>query len=109
MILSILHRITGAALGVGLLALSYWLIALATSPGAYAAALRLLSSPIGWVLLLGWTFAFMYHLLNGVRHLFWDAGKGFERTPRHASAWFAVLGAVVLTLIVAAWIWPRLS
>jgi succinate dehydrogenase / fumarate reductase cytochrome b subunit len=107
--LSILHRITGAALAVGLLALSYWLVALASGPGSYASALRLLRSPIGLMIIFAWTFAFMFHLLNGVRHLFWDAGKGFERTARHASGWFAVLGAVALTLIVAAWVWPRLS
>jgi succinate dehydrogenase / fumarate reductase, cytochrome b subunit len=107
--LSILHRITGAALAVGLIALSYWLIALASGPGSYASALRLLGSPIGLLIIFGWIFSFMFHLLNGVRHLFWDAGKGFERTQRHASGWFAVLGAIALTLIVAAWIWPRLS
>src|SRR5580698_6810571 len=106
--LSILHRITGAALAVGLIALSYWLVALASGPDSYASALRLLASPIGWVVILGWTFSFMFHLLNGVRHLFWDAGKGFERGARHASGWFAVLGAIALTLCVAAWIWPRL-
>lgn len=107
--LSILHRITGAALALGLLALSYWFVSLAGGPDSYAAAARLLGSPVGLVVLLGWTFSFMFHLLNGVRHLFWDAGKGFERTPRHVSGWFAALGAVALTLMVAAWIWPRLS
>jgi succinate dehydrogenase / fumarate reductase, cytochrome b subunit len=107
--LSILHRVTGAALAVGLIALCYWLVALASGPGSYATAMRLLGSPIGLAVLFGWTFAFMFHLLNGVRHLFWDAGKGFERTARHASGWFAVLGAIALTLCVAAWIWPRLT
>jgi succinate dehydrogenase / fumarate reductase cytochrome b subunit len=107
--LSILHRVTGAALAVGLIALSYWLVAMASGPESYASALRLLASPIGLFLVLGWTFSFMFHLLNGVRHLFWDAGKGFERGPRRASGWFAVLGAIALTLCLAAWIWPRLS
>ena len=107
--LSILHRVTGAALAVGLMALCYWLVALASGPGSYANAMRLLGSPFGLAVLFGWTFAFMFHLLNGVRHLFWDAGKGFERTARHASGWFAVLGAIALTLCVAAWIWPRLT
>ena len=107
--LSILHRITGAALALGLLALSYWFVSLAGGPDSYAAAAHLLAGPIGLVLLLGWTFSFLFHLLNGVRHLFWDAGKGFERTQRHASGWFAVLGAIALTLCVAAWMWPRLS
>jgi succinate dehydrogenase cytochrome b subunit len=107
--LSILHRLTGAALAVGLIALSYWFVSLAGGPDSYAAAVRLLASPFGLVVLLGWTFSFLFHLLNGVRHLFWDAGKGFERTQRHVSGWFAVLGAIALTLCVAAWVWPRLS
>jgi succinate dehydrogenase / fumarate reductase cytochrome b subunit len=106
--LSILHRFTGAALALGLIALSYWFVSLAGGPDSYAAAVRLLASPFGLVVLLGWTFSFLFHLLNGVRHLFWDAGKGFERTQRHVSGWFAVLGAIALTLCVAAWVWPRL-
>lgn len=107
--LSILHRFTGAALALGLIALSYWFVSLAGGPASYAAAARLLASPVGLAVLLGWTFSFLYHLLNGVRHLFWDAGKGFERTQRHLSGWLAVLGAIALTLCVAAWVWPRLS
>jgi len=106
--LSILHRFTGAALALGLIALSYWFVSLAGGPGSYSAAARLLASPLGLAVLLGWTFSFLFHLLNGVRHLFWDAGKGFERTPRHVSGWLAVLGAIALTLCVAAWVWPRL-
>src|ERR1700760_2437728 len=81
--LSILHRLTGAALAVGLMALSYWLVALASGPGSFAAASHRLGSPLGLLVIVGWTFSFLYHLLNGVRHLFWDAGKGFERGPRH--------------------------
>jgi succinate dehydrogenase / fumarate reductase cytochrome b subunit len=107
--LSILHRFTGVALALGLIALSYWFVSLAGGPASYAAAARLFASPVGLALLLGWTFSFLYHLLNGVRHLFWDAGRGFERTQRHLSGWLAVLGAIALTLCVAAWVWPRLS
>jgi succinate dehydrogenase / fumarate reductase cytochrome b subunit len=107
--LSILHRVTGAALALGLLALSYWFISLADGPDSYYSAARFFAGPIGLTILLGWTFAFLFHLLNGVRHLFWDAGRGFERTQRHASGWAAVLGAIALTLCVAAWVWPRLS
>ena len=107
--LSILHRVTGAALAVGLIALSYWLVSLAGGAASYAAACALFASPLGILLLIGWTFAFSYHLLNGVRHLFWDAGRGFERTQRHASGWFAVSGSVLLTLLVCAWIWRRLA
>jgi succinate dehydrogenase cytochrome b subunit len=107
--LSILHRITGAVLALGLVALSYWLVSLAGGPDSYISAARLFASPLGLTVLLGWTFAFLYHLLNGVRHLFWDAGRGFERSARQLSGWAAVLGAVALTLSVAAWVWPRLS
>ena len=107
--LSILHRFTGAALAAGLLALSYWFVSLAGGPDSYAVATRLFASPLGLAVLLGWTFSFLFHLLNGVRHLFWDAGKGFERTPRRVSGWLAVLGAIALTVCVAAWVWPRLS
>jgi succinate dehydrogenase / fumarate reductase cytochrome b subunit len=107
--LSILHRVTGVALAVGLIALSYWLVALADGADSYAAAMRLFAGPVGLALMLGWSFAFCYHLLNGIRHLFWDAGKGFERTQRHASGWFAVLGAIALTVCIAAWIWPRFT
>jgi succinate dehydrogenase / fumarate reductase cytochrome b subunit len=103
--LSILHRLTGVALSLGLFALGYWFIALASGPRAYAAAARLLAGPPGMLLMVGWTFAFSYHLLNGVRHLFWDLGLGFERVQRHASGWFAVLGSVVLTVLVWALIW----
>jgi len=103
--LSILHRITGVALGLGLLALCYWLVSLAGGEQSYAAAVKAFASPLGLLLLIGWTFAFLYHLLNGVRHLFWDVGSGFERTQRHASGWLAVLGAFALTLCVWGLIW----
>jgi succinate dehydrogenase / fumarate reductase cytochrome b subunit len=56
-------------------------------------------------LLIAWTFAFLYHFLNGVRHLFWDLGLGFGRRQRHLSGWFAVLGALVLTICVWAVLW----
>ena len=95
--LSIMHRLSGAGLSVGLLALAYWLVSLAGEPVAYAEAARLFGSMPGHVLLGAWTFAFFYHLLNGVRHLFWDIGQGFERRQRHASGWLVVFGAVALT------------
>jgi len=103
--LSILHRLTGIALALGLVALVYWLISLAGGEAAYAAALRVLWSPPGILFLVGWTFSFLYHLLNGLRHLFWDAGYGFERTQRHLSGWIAVAGALLLTLCVCLIVW----
>ena len=103
--LSILHRLTGIALALGLPALTYWLASLATGQGSYRAAAHAFASPVGVLLLIGWSFAFFYHLLNGVRHLLWDVGLGFERHERHASGWIAVLGALGLTLSVWALLW----
>jgi succinate dehydrogenase / fumarate reductase cytochrome b subunit len=107
---SIVHRITGAILAVGLLAFSYWLIALATGAPAYATAEALFASPLGLLVLVGWTFAFFYHLLNGVRHLVWDSGRGFERSARRWGAWAAVGGSVLLSLgfWVTLWLSGRL-
>jgi succinate dehydrogenase / fumarate reductase, cytochrome b subunit len=103
--LSILHRLTGVALAFGLAALCFWLICVSGGEDCYRMAEGAFNNPVGHLFLLGWTFSFLYHLLNGVRHLFWDMGKGFERVPRHVSGWFAVIGALVLTLGVWAMIW----
>ncbi len=103
--LSILHRLTGVGLALGLVALCYWFMSLAGGEEDYEAAMRVFSSPAGMLFLLGWAFAFFYHLMNGVRHLFWDAGYGFERAQRSASGWFAVLGAGALTLVVGWVLW----
>ena len=101
--LSILHRLTGVALTFGLAALAYWLISLAGGEAAYESAMRAVLSPVGLLLVMGWSFALFYHLLNGVRHLCWDAGYGFERTQRHLSGWVVVAGAVLLT-VGAGWV-----
>jgi succinate dehydrogenase / fumarate reductase cytochrome b subunit len=103
--LSILHRVTGAALALGLLALAFWLISLAGGAESYRRAYRLFASPLGSLFLAAWSFAFFYHLLNGVRHLFWDAGWGFERPARYLSGWFAVIGAVASTAALWALLW----
>ena len=103
--LSILHRATGVALALGLPALCYWLMSLAGGELSYAAAVRVFASPVGILVLVGWTFAFLYHLLNGVRHLFWDVGHGFERPQRHVSGWLVVFGSIVLTAGVWVLIW----
>jgi succinate dehydrogenase / fumarate reductase, cytochrome b subunit len=98
--LSILHRLTGVGLALGLFALCYWFVSLASGEESFRAAQRGFASPIGLASLIGWTFAFFYHFLNGIRHLFWDLGLGFERRQRHLSGWLAVFGALVLTICV---------
>jgi succinate dehydrogenase / fumarate reductase, cytochrome b subunit len=105
--LSILHRATGVFLALGLPALAYWLVSLAGGEGSYGAALKLFGSPMGILSLMGWSFAFLYHLMNGVRHLFWDVGRGFERRQRHASGWFVFLGSIALTLCMWGLIWAE--
>lgn len=99
MALSILHRITGVALAVGTVVLVYWLLAAAAGPEAYADARALIGSWVGRILLLGWSYALFYHLLNGIRHLAWDAGLGFELKTAFASGWLIVAASVGLTLV----------
>lgn len=100
-VLSISHRLTGVVLAVSLALLVYWLAALATGDAAYAAALSLLGAWPVRLLLFVASFAFFYHLANGIRHLFWDAGRGFEIPQVYASGWAVVIAASALTL--SAW------
>ena len=77
--------------------LSLWLLSAATGSAEYAEFNALLATTIGQLLLVGWSFAFFFHLANGVRHLIWDMGRGFEKNQAIASSWFILLGSIVLT------------
>lgn len=99
-VLSILHRASGLLLAVGLVALVYWLGALAGDPQGFAQADWLIGSWIGLIVLFAFTAALFYHLCNGIRHLCWDAGKGFELTTARASGRAVVVVASVLTILV---------
>jgi succinate dehydrogenase / fumarate reductase cytochrome b subunit len=99
MTLSILHRATGAGLSVGFAVLALWLVSAANGGECYAQASALFQSGFGRLLLVGWSFAFFFHLSNGIRHLFWDAGIGFEISQANASAWFAVILSVMVTTV----------
>ncbi len=99
---SILHRITGCALGVGTLLLTAWLVCAATSDGAFAVIQAFLASWIGLLILFGFTASLFYHFLNGIRHLAWDAGRGFELPSMHRSGVTVIVGTVILT--VAVWV-----
>lgn len=96
-ILSITHRATGAALAVGVLMLTYWLTSAAYGPEAFARAQGFLGSWLGLVMLFGWTFALYFHLCNGIRHLAWDAGWGFEMPRLRASGLAVVVVSVLMT------------
>ncbi len=95
---SILHRATGVGLGVGTLYLTWWLLALAGGAETFATVSDFSGSFIGRLLLFGWTWALFYHLGNGIRHLFWDAGKGFELDTAAKTGHFAVAFSVIATL-----------
>ncbi len=99
MTLSILHRMTGVALSVGLIALVVWLESIAFGAGSYDAVAGWMQSIVGKLILLGFSFAFFFHLANGVRHLFWDVGLGFEMRHANASAWFVLVATVLMTAL----------
>jgi succinate dehydrogenase / fumarate reductase cytochrome b subunit len=101
-VLSISHRITGVALSVGAPLLVAWLIAVAAGPHAYSIAHSFANSWIGFLLTVAWTFSLFFHLCNGIRHLAWDAGYGFELYTIYISGW-VVLGASA-ALTVLAWV-----
>ncbi len=101
-VLSIAHRATGIVLAAGLLLLLWWLAAAASGPDAFETAQAAVGSFLGRLLLFGWTFALFYHLCNGIRHLFWDMGRGFELDTVSVTGWLAVGSAAVLTLL--AWV-----
>ena len=102
-VLSIVHRGAGIALGVGAAFFACWLLAAAAGPEAFRCAQEFFSSILGIVVLAGFSFALFYHLCNGIRHLFWDAGMGLELDQAYRSGWAVVGGAVLLTAV--AWVW----
>jgi succinate dehydrogenase / fumarate reductase cytochrome b subunit len=100
MSLSIMHRITGLAATAGFLAFVWWLMALASGPGAYESAVRVLRSPLAKLLLIGFTFSFVYHFCNGIRHLVWDTGHGLERAHARRSGAAVVVAALLITMLL---------
>jgi succinate dehydrogenase / fumarate reductase cytochrome b subunit len=100
MALSILHRITGLAATCGFLVFVWWLMSLASGERSYASAMRILCAPVSKLLLVGFTFSFIYHFCNGIRHLVWDTGRGLERAQARASGRVVIVAAVLLTALV---------
>ena len=98
-VLSILHRLTGIGIAAGVVVLVYWLNAAAYGPDAFEYAQDLLATWFGKLLLLGWTWALFYHLCNGIRHMYWDAGRGLELQQVYMTGWLVVIASLGFTLI----------
>ena len=106
-VFSILHRFTGIGLAAGSILLAWWLVAVAAGGELFAATHAFIASPIGIILLFLWSIAFFYHLCNGIRHLAFDAGYGFELRQAYRSAYAVLAATVVLTAL--AWLYVFLA
>ena len=104
MVTSIVHRATGIALSVGTLLVLWGVFSLASGEDSYNQFKTCLGSPIGMILMIGWSWALFYHLCNGIRHLFQDGGMGYAIPQFIRSSWLAIIGSVVLTIIVWAYV-----
>jgi succinate dehydrogenase / fumarate reductase cytochrome b subunit len=99
MVMSILHRATGLALSFGAIFLVWWLVAAASGERNFAAARWFFGSWLGLIFLLGWCFSFFYHLCNGIRHLAWDAGYGYDIRAAYGTGYVVVAASIALTVI----------
>lgn len=99
-VMSIVHRITGASLYFGTLLVAWWLIAAATSERQFDMASMVFGSWIGRLVLLGYTWALIHHMVGGVRHLVWDTGAGLEKHTATKFGWATLVTSVTLTVLV---------
>ena len=100
MVMSILHRITGAALYFGTIILAAWLVAAASGPVAFQTVSGWLNTWAGWIVLFGYTWALMQHMLGGLRHFMWDMGHGYEKNFSTKLAMLTPVVAVALTVLI---------
>ncbi len=99
-VMSISHRITGILLSLGMIAVVLWVLALAAGPESFERVNSALATPVGLVVMVVWTFSLFYHLLNGIRHLLWDAGWLLDLRGAYASGWIVLVATVILTAVV---------
>jgi succinate dehydrogenase / fumarate reductase cytochrome b subunit len=105
MLASITHRVTGAGLGVGALVLVWWLVAVSNGPEGYENFMSYAETPLGLLILLGFTWALAFHFLNGIRHLAWDLGYGFEKRTATQTGSLVYVMSVVLAIAIFAFAW----
>lgn len=100
MVMSIVHRITGAALYFGSLLLAVWLIAAAMGPDAFDQVNALFGTLLGRLVLIGYTWALLHHMLGGIRHFIWDTGRGLDIKTADFLCWASIIVSVVLTAVI---------
>jgi succinate dehydrogenase / fumarate reductase, cytochrome b subunit len=100
MAMSIVHRITGAALYAGTFLIVLWLLAAASGPESYATAQWLAGSILGQLILFGYSWALLHHMVGGLRHFIWDAGKGYDASSRMLMAKATLAASILLTVLV---------
>jgi succinate dehydrogenase / fumarate reductase cytochrome b subunit len=100
MMMSIAHRISGAANAIGFLLLAWWLVAISLGPEPYAGVSRFFASLAGRTLLFLFSWSLVHHMLGGIRHLVWDTGAGLDKTSIEVFAWATIIGSTVLTVLV---------
>ena len=100
MVMSILHRITGAALYFGTLLMVWWIFAAATSKEHFEFVSWAFNSIVGQLILLGYTWSLMHHMAGGIRHLFWDTGRGFHKHTSTKLAWMTLAFSLIATLAI---------
>lgn len=101
MVMSIIHRMTGAGLYFGTLLLAFWLVSVASGPEAYASAASLLGTWVGRIILVGFSWALVHHALGGIRHFVWDLGIGYGLGTIDAMSW----GTIILSVLITAALW----
>lgn len=105
MLASITHRATGLALMVGALALAWWLVSVSNGPEGYESFMALANTPVGWLILFGFTWSLSFHMLNGIRHLAWDLGYGFNKVTATQTGTLVYVLSVVIAVGLFAFVW----
>ncbi len=100
MAMSIIHRITGAALYFGTILLAAWLISAATSADAFRFVNGLLGHPLGQLVMFGYTWALIHHMFGGIRHLIWDTGRALDIRSADTLGWLSIIGSISLTVVL---------